>query len=132
MEQRIRVRTSIIKATIYLLLGLAYYAFVRITGWGIPCLFSLATGIVCPGCGISRMFIALLQLDFRAAFGYNALVLCALPFVLIFGFRHWLRWVKTGNSEMDGLEKVLVLIAAALTIAFWIMRNMEEYAFLAP
>lgn len=132
MEQKLRMKSSIKKAAVYLLVGLAYYVFVRLTGWGIPCVFSLLTGILCPGCGISRMFMALLRLDFYAAFRYNALIFCALPFVLIFGIRHWLRWVKTGSNDTDRLEKALVMIAAVLTIAFWIMRNMEQFSYLAP
>lgn len=132
MEQKLRVKSSLKKAAIYLAAGLGYYLFVRLTGWGIPCLFSILTGISCPGCGISRMFMSLMRLDLRAAFHYNALVFCALPFVLVFGIRHWLRWVKTGESKLDRLEMVLVLIAAALTAAFWIMRNMEQFSFLAP
>lgn len=132
MEQKLRMKSSLKKTAIYLLLGLAYYVFVRLTGWGIPCVFSLVTGILCPGCGISRMFMALFRLDFHAAFHYNALVFCALPFALLFGTRHWLRWVKTGSSDMDRLEKALVAIAAVLTMAFWILRNMEQFSYLAP
>lgn len=132
MDQKLRVKSSIKKALSILALGLAYYLFVRLTGWGIPCVFSLVTGLLCPGCGISRMCMALLRLDFIGAFRYNAYVFCAIPFAAVFGLRHWLRWVKTGDDEMDNLEKVLVIVAAVLALAFGIMRNLDAFSFLAP
>lgn len=37
----------------------------------LPCLFVGLFGIPCPGCGITRAYIALFRLDFAAAFAYN-------------------------------------------------------------
>ena len=38
-------------------------------GW--PCLLRSVTGIPCPGCGLSRAWLAVLRLDFAAAFQHH-------------------------------------------------------------
>ena len=59
-----------------LLVGLSYYLFVRLTGLGIPCFYYATTGLLCPGCGISRMFMAMLKMDFASAISYNPVAFC--------------------------------------------------------
>ena len=130
--QRQRLRGSAKKAAILLTIGIGYLLFTRIVGWGIPCAFRSVTGLYCPGCGISRMFIALSRLDFGAALRYNALVLVMLLPAILFGLRHWLRYIKTGKSDTDKLENVLLLLCGILTIAFWILRNLPQFSILAP
>lgn len=73
------IRRSILK--IYgwaLVIGLGYVLWLRITGIGIPCLFRESTGLLCPGCGVSRMFLALLRLDIAGAFRNNGAAFCLL------------------------------------------------------
>lgn len=63
-----------------LAVGLPYVLWLRLTGLGIPCLIQSVTGMLCPGCGSTRMFLALLRLDISSAFRHNAAVLCLLIF----------------------------------------------------
>lgn len=112
--------------------GLTYYAFVRLTGWGIPCVFYLASGKYCPGCGVTRMCVALLRLDFDAAFRANMLIMLLLLPGLFFGLRRAVIFVKTGETDMDLPEKIAVFVAFLLTVAFWILRNLPQFAFLEP
>ena len=130
--QLVRFRSSTKKGAKLLGIGIAYYIFVRLTGWSIPCLITLITGVLCPGCGVTRMFLALGELDFPKAFHNNALILCLMPFFILFGGRQWLRYVKKGDTGMDKLEKCMLLIASALTITFWVLRNLPAFSFLAP
>ena len=130
--QQTRFRKTAAKGAAGLGAGIAYYIFIRLTNWPIPCLISLWIPGNCPGCGVTRMFLALGALDLPGAFHNNALILCMLPVFLIFGGRHWLRYVKTGDREMDGIEKALILITSVLTAAFWILRNLPAFSFLAP
>lgn len=44
------------------------------------CPFLWFTGIPCPGCGMTRAFLALVQGDFLAAFGYHPLFLLVLVY----------------------------------------------------
>lgn len=122
-EQKKRLLGLLSKAGIALGLGLAYALFVRFTGWGIPCVFHLLTGLHCPGCGISRMFLALLRLDFAAAARYNLLVLCLLPcFLALYGYKAW-RYVQTGAFKTGKAETVFYIVALVLCGIFFILRN---------
>lgn len=56
-----------------------YFVFTKITGFGIPCVFRITTGFMCPGCGATRMFAAIAKLNFRQAFYYNPALFLLLP-----------------------------------------------------
>ncbi len=129
-EEKSRLRALLVKAGIVLGVGAAYVLFVRLTGWGIPCVFHLLTGKDCPGCGISRMFMALLRLDFASAARYNLLVLCLLPFgAILFAYKAW-RYVKTGENNMGTAEKIFYMIAFVLCVLFSVLRNTDLIPFL--
>ena len=52
----------------------------------IPCFFHKITGFYCPGCGITRMLLSLLHLDFYQAFRWNPflfLLTCLLFMVVL-------------------------------------------------
>jgi hypothetical protein len=66
--------------TIFLL-----YAVMELVG--ITCPIRFFTGISCAGCGMSRAWIALLHMDFAAAFRYHPLFWVPIPAVLIFWYR---------------------------------------------
>lgn len=58
--------------------GGLYYVFTLITGISIPCVYNQLFGIMCPGCGTTRLFKALLRLDFAEAFYHNPVVFVLL------------------------------------------------------
>ena len=51
----------------------AFYAVLNLAG--ISCPIKFVTGISCPGCGMTRAWLAVLRLDFAAAFYYHPLFL---------------------------------------------------------
>lgn len=59
-------------------IGLTYLLWGLTTGLYIPCLYYLTTGLLCPGCGTSRMFLALLRGNLALAFSYNPVVFVLL------------------------------------------------------
>lgn len=127
-----RLKSTLKKAAMILAIGLCYYIFTKLTGWGIPCPIYLLTDRYCPGCGISRMCAALLELDLGRAFRCNALIMALLPFGMVFGIRRWIIYIKTGKTDPDRPESIAIMIASILTVLFWIARNQPAFSFLAP
>ena len=104
------------KIAIVLSVCILYVVFVKITGVGIPCLIKAVTGKYCPGCGISRMFLAMLELDFKKAFAYNPLLMVLLPFCIFFGVRRGIIYIKSGNKESDLSEQIFIIMAFIVTV----------------
>lgn len=122
-EEKKRLYKILLNAAVILGIGIGYVLFVNLTGLGIPCVFNLVTGLKCPGCGISRMFLALFRLDFIAAAKYNLLVFILLPFFIVLLFYKSWQYVKNGKTEMGIAEKVFYSVAFVLCIIFFVLRN---------
>lgn len=105
-----------------LLLGGLYACFVRLTGFGIPCPFRSLTGLQCPGCGVSRMCMALLRLDLPAAFAANAAILCLLPLLLVTALRMLWLYVR---FDLNGsrMTNVSVCLMIGVLLIFGVLRN---------
>ena len=132
MNPKQRYLTLLKKALPLLILGFGYYLFVRLSGHGIPCIIKAVTGAYCPGCGISRMFVALIGGNIKAAASYNLLALSFLPLGIIWGIWKAAGYIKTGEVPAHKAETIIWIILFIITVAFWIMRNLPQFAFLAP
>ena len=108
--------------SVVLAIGIAYAVFVLCTGIGIPCPFYAITKLKCPGCGISRMLLSLLKLDFAAAFHYNPFLLITLPIVLFCFIYSDVKYILTGNGDLGKL-KIILWIEIALALLFGVLRN---------
>ncbi|MBE6783048.1 MAG: DUF2752 domain-containing protein [Ruminococcaceae bacterium] len=127
-----RLMARVKSVLMVLIFGILYYGFVKLTGWGIPCFINKIFNIYCPGCGITRMFVALIQGDLKAAAGYNLLVLVFLIPALIFAIIRTIRYVKKDVVGYNKIEMAAILFATVCTIVFTVMRNMPAFSFLAP
>ena len=128
-----RLKKLITKCAIAIAIGILYYLLVKLLNFGIPCIFYLASGKYCPGCGISRMFMALIEGDPVAAFGHNALIFSLLPFGVVYGIKYAIKYVKHGSTEITSIvDKIFLIILFVLTVIFWILRNTSEFSWLAP
>lgn len=56
------------------------------SAWMPKCMFHLATGYDCPGCGSQRAVHALLSGDFAGAFHANAFLFLLVPFFLLLAY----------------------------------------------
>ena len=60
--------SDLVKRTgIIVLLGLAYGCFADITGISVPCPVRYLTGVLCPGCGITTLFLSVAHGDLQSA-----------------------------------------------------------------
>ena len=63
--------------------GLLYTASLQLTGRLLPCFFHELTGLLCPGCGTTHMFLALARGELGVAFFANPLMLILLGLWLL-------------------------------------------------
>lgn len=75
---------------ILLLICIIYYTITWFTG----CPIRYFTGISCPGCGMTRAWIAVLHHDFAQAFACHPLFFTAPIIVLGFIFEDWIDFKK--------------------------------------
>ncbi|MCR5370934.1 MAG: DUF2752 domain-containing protein [Clostridium sp.] len=124
MDREQRKQYVIRTWTEILLIGLGYFLLVLFTPFRIPCPIRFLTGYQCPGCGVTRMVMALSRLDFRQAFLENAYVLCLLPVLIPWGIWRTKKYVEEGAQEFTAVEVVFLVLALASAIIFGIIRNM--------
>ena len=118
-----RLYKILARCTIVLLAGLLYALFVRVTEWKIPCLFYEITGLNCPGCGVTRMAMALLRFDITAAFEYHPVLFCSiLPLGICFGVQA-IRYVKEGETEFSKWQNVIIWLVIVALFLFCVYRN---------
>ncbi len=97
-----------------------------------PCLFHLATGLHCPGCGGTRAAHLALSGDFLGALRQNAFFLALMPLVAIYLFT-LTRYAATGTWSAPKISgKKATAIIAVLVIGFAILRNLPGLEFMAP
>lgn len=117
-----RLKKTLKKYAIIIGIGIAYAIFVTVTGWGIPCPIYTVTHLQCPACGISRMLLSLLRLDFAAAWQYNPYLLINGPIILACLIASDFRYIRTGDGRLGKLAIVL-WIEVVLALIFAILRN---------
>lgn len=102
-------------------IGIAYMVFCRTTGLSLSCPFHALTGLDCPGCGITRLFLSFAEGDLTGAFLANeALFICG-PFLLAMLFFQDLHWIF--YSEKKELPRSFVCFLLIVFALFTIWRN---------
>lgn len=115
-----------------LALGLGYALAVRMLGRGLYCPFYMATGLLCPGCGVSRMCLSILRGDWAGAWHANPVLLLLTPLLAaLLGLRA-VRYVKTGRARAPRWEVRTWTVLAVLLVAYGVLRNLPGMAALDP
>jgi hypothetical protein len=96
------------------------------------CPFYAVTGLYCPGCGSLRMVHALAHGHVAEGFGRNALAFATLPLLAYL----WVRWaVAAGRGrplQANLLKPWAIIVFTAVTVVFWVVRNLPIGHALAP
>lgn len=95
----------------------------------IDCPIKKLTGLYCPGCGITRMLFAILQLDFYQAFRYNPLLFICLPFFIFFIIESLILKKEPLYNKIPTKIWIIIII---VFIIYGILRNIPFFDFLAP
>ena len=104
-------------------LGLSYAVWLRLTGLAVPCLFRTVTGRLCPGCGVTRLCLALLRWDWAEAWSANPVLLLMLPVLAALGVRLAVRYVREGSSAGPKWESALLWVMTILLVIWGAVRN---------
>ena len=123
-EAKGRLKRLLMRAGLILGIGLAYAVFAGWSGLSIPCPIHALTGLLCPGCGVTRMCMALLRLDFAAAWDANPVLLLLLPVLAAVLARQAARYVKSGRSSLSRGESALVWGMVAVLLLWGVARNL--------
>lgn len=125
MKKVLKYSLVSLAAVVAAALSAAYYLFDPMQSTLAPkCLFKMATGWDCPGCGSQRMLHALLHGDIAAAWEANPMPIIVFPALAILAFSsafrsRWPRFYALVNSA-----PVVIALAAAIII-WWVVRNLS-------
>ena len=122
------------KDYIYILLSLIICIFLFvINNYKIPCIINSIFGIYCPGCGITRMFLSIIKLDFYQAFRYNPIAFLLLPFVIFYGYLELKTKIFNKKNFLNSEKyKFVWIVLGIILIVYGILRNTGPFKFLAP
>ena len=76
-----------------LLLILLYFIPINSEGLGTICIFKRITGNDCWNCGMTRAFLSILHLDFKAALQYNFNVIIVFPLTIGIYLYSWFKYI---------------------------------------
>lgn len=103
--------------------GLVYGTFAKYTGLAIPCPIYTITGLKCPGCGVTRMCMALMQLDFDRAFSCHPVLFLLLIPLGIVCMGYAVTYVKDGSIKLKLWQNVILYISIVLLTGYGLVRN---------
>ena len=104
----------------------AYYCVVRFTGLSIPCPFKKITGLRCPGCGISRMLMAMSKGHFSEAVGYNQVLFFMVPLFVVFTVIK-IAFMPKFLDPKSKFYRIMTYSALVVLLAFGILRNVYKF-----
>ena len=105
--------------------GVLYAFLILHTPFRIPCLFREVTGLQCPGCGTSRMALALMRFDIPAAFAYNPVAFFSFPAWFLISICAFIGRPKALRSSKNLLQ--ILYINIVVYMIFAIFRNLPLY-----
>ncbi len=116
-------------------LALVYTVDPSEVGFYPPCILYRLTGWHCPGCGATRALHALLHGDVPQALAFNPVFVFLMPIMgVALAWRGLEKWRGRPPCTRPRLPGSVILVLAALLVAFGLLRNLPGWPFelLAP
>lgn len=124
------MKKKILKVIILILILIAYLILGKIFNIYLRCPIHEIFHVYCPGCGLTRMLLSILKLDFYQAFRYNPLLFIMLPFSLLLLFENIYSESKNKKSMYKKIPNCIWYTIIVLLLIYGVLRNI--YPFLAP
>lgn len=120
-----------IRNTIIIVVFIIIYLIVgKIVHFYIPCPIHELTGFYCPGCGMTRMLISILRLDFYKALRYNPLAFMLLPVAIVLVIDNLYKSYKNKTPIYKKIDDKIWYVLIFILLVYGILRNI--YPILAP
>ena len=95
----------------------------------VGCPLNRLTGLKCPGCGVTRMILRILHLDFKTAFFYNPAIFCLFPLCAA-AFCTFMLLEKRGKTAAaQKVKNTAVYFSIAVLVFFGVVRNILPLGF---
>jgi len=117
---------------VLLFIGIAYYLFCKLTNLSLGCPLRSMTGLLCPGCGLTRMCFSLINLDIKGALYNNAGFFLLTPVFLIVAVSYNYNYIKSGSTSLTRWHKILLALCVVLLVCFGILRNIFDLGLRPP
>lgn len=91
----------------------------------IPCIFHVITNLDCPGCGVTRMLFAVLNLEFKLAFHYNFAIMLASPLLLFLSVQAIIYYIKEGVFYTSKRQSNIIWGLILYFLLFMVIRNIQ-------
>ncbi len=98
-----------------------FYALFLVDYFSVPCLFETVTGLYCPGCGITRAMISILNFKFIEALEYNKLAYLIIIVIGIGFYRMFYSYIF--QKDLKPIPKVIIYSLLTIFLAYGILRN---------
>ena len=122
MTRRKAIKIAVI-AVIVIAAILVYFSYNPSTSKFFPrCIVYTITGFRCPGCGSQRVIHSLLHGDIRAAWGYNAFMVCILPVFIVYLLNDYTKLIPAKVSKIL-THRITLLVLLIVVILWFVLRN---------
>lgn len=99
----------------------------------VPCMFNKITGLYCPGCGVTRMMVDIIHLNFKEAFYHNMLVFTLLPFLSFYViYKLYIYIFDKKDNITNSIPRWISITLLIITLSFGVLRNISFFSILAP
>ncbi len=117
---------SVLLAKMFLILLVLAGIYIRLSGqaletiYFLPCIFKGVTDIPCPGCGMTRACLAILQGEFSTAWRYHpfSFLLIGLTILIVFQPEYT---QETWGAISLIKQKIIVSILILLCLSLWLV-----------
>lgn len=117
-------------SVLIMVLGISAFTLEHFGIIGLSCVTYKYAGIICAGCGGTRMVQSILQLELYQAFRYNPIVFMSIPLYIFMYIKCGITYKKQGRIT-DKLANY-ILLYIVIIVLYSIIRNIPLFEILAP
>ncbi len=123
-EVKKRFIKSLIILFIIMFLGLFYGLFL-VDYVSIPCIFTEITGFHCPGCGLTRALISIINFEFIEALQYNRLVYLIIIVIGTAIYRTFYQYIF--KKDLKPIPSIILILLLIIFIGYGVLRNIPGF-----